>query len=649
MPVFEPADNTASNKTVSVRSVAAGLVVVFALAVLVWLAVSYLPFLADDALISFRYAARLVDGHGLTWTDGPPVEGYSNLSWILLLALLDACGIDLVLASRILGMAAMLATLAAIGWYYIRRRRADPVSVAAGLFCLAFAGPVAIWAIGGMEQPLQVLLIALGLVLSFRILDDPENRLRGAVWASLPLGLLAITRPDGFLFTGTISFGLLLLLGLKKDAWKVVGRLAFVPVLCVVGQEIFRLVYYGVWLPNPAYVKISGSEKHIILGLQYLRDGFFYTWPMTILTMLGGVFVVRRWRTLPKAGRGRFLLVLISLTAWCGYIAYVGGDIFPARRHFLPVLILMAFIVIESLSYAWEQFRSMIWRVVLAVFVVAVLFGQNYARWQDPENRRAVQERWEWDGQVLGLMLKEGFADRRPLLACTAAGCLPYWSELPCVDMLGLNDYHIARVHPPSFGQGRLAHELGDGRYVLDRRPDLVSFCGPSGRLAPCFRSGIEMVQTPEFNREYTPVRFEGRHPYRFQGVFWVRRFSEKIGITQNDTLVHIPAYLINGHSGTAAYLDSAHQFVVNAAPDNPGVVLKLPVVSGTWTVNVPDAARYGAISLHTIVRASYDETILADGDLPLTFTQPSDGDLDIMIRPDYPVELHALELRRTP
>src|SRR5258705_512184 len=50
----------------------------------------YRPFLADDALISLRYANRLLHGHGLTWTDGPRVEGYSNLLWVLMNAGLGA-------------------------------------------------------------------------------------------------------------------------------------------------------------------------------------------------------------------------------------------------------------------------------------------------------------------------------------------------------------------------------------------------------------------------------------------------------------------------------------------------------------------------------------------------------------------------------
>ena len=61
--------------------------VLLSLAGLLLHAFHYLPFLEDDALIAFRYADRLLHGAGLTWTDGPRVEGYSCLLWVLLLAL----------------------------------------------------------------------------------------------------------------------------------------------------------------------------------------------------------------------------------------------------------------------------------------------------------------------------------------------------------------------------------------------------------------------------------------------------------------------------------------------------------------------------------------------------------------------------------
>ena len=61
------------------------------------------PFFSDDSFISLRYAERLLEGQGLTWTDGERVEGYSNLLWVLLVALFGACGVELVTAARALG------------------------------------------------------------------------------------------------------------------------------------------------------------------------------------------------------------------------------------------------------------------------------------------------------------------------------------------------------------------------------------------------------------------------------------------------------------------------------------------------------------------------------------------------------------------
>src|SRR5512143_1738471 len=43
--------------------------------------------LVDDAMISMRYAQHLARGFGLVWNIGqPPVEGFTNPGWVLLMA-----------------------------------------------------------------------------------------------------------------------------------------------------------------------------------------------------------------------------------------------------------------------------------------------------------------------------------------------------------------------------------------------------------------------------------------------------------------------------------------------------------------------------------------------------------------------------------
>lgn len=59
-----------------------------------------MPFLADDSLNSLRYVRRFLQEEELTWTDGRPLEGYSNLLWILAVACLGSFGIDLIVKGR---------------------------------------------------------------------------------------------------------------------------------------------------------------------------------------------------------------------------------------------------------------------------------------------------------------------------------------------------------------------------------------------------------------------------------------------------------------------------------------------------------------------------------------------------------------------
>ena len=52
-----------------------------------------------------------------------------------------------------------------------------------------------------------------------------------------------------------------------------------------------------------------------------------------------------------------------------------------------------------------------------------------------------------------GRLLGAAFEREQPLLAATAAGALPFFSRLPALDMLGLNDRFLARNPPPNLGQ----------------------------------------------------------------------------------------------------------------------------------------------------------------------------------------------------
>jgi arabinofuranosyltransferase len=299
----------------------------------------------------------------------------------------------------------------------------------------------------------------------------------------------------------------------------------------------FRLAYYGDWVPNSAHVKLGFSLPRILHGLAYVGIGLAKLAP---LAALATVAMAGARRAGARKGRARLLMAMA--TAWLLYLVIIGGDIFPAWRHLVVVVVLAALLSAEGLEWVIARFHRRRWAVVAAVVTSLGLLA--FLQATDAENIRTRAERWEWDGQVVGRLLRAAFGPRQPLLATDLAGCIPYFSGLPTIDMLGLNDRWIASHPPADFGTGQIGHELGDGRYVLGRNPDLVGFTEERGAM-PRFRVGWEMVRDKRFFSSFQPVMFEGDDPRRFAWLIWVRREGGRIGIQREELRVTVPAYFL--------------------------------------------------------------------------------------------------------
>lgn len=79
--------------------------------------------------------------------------------------------------------------------------------------------------------------------------------------------------------------------------------------------------------------------------------------------------------------------------------------------------------------------------------------------------------------ETMGRWLKTN-VPRGTLIAVDAAGQVPYFSDLPAIDMFGINDFHIGRLAVPTLGQGTPGHEKMDLVYVLTRQPEYVVIYG---------------------------------------------------------------------------------------------------------------------------------------------------------------------------
>ena len=163
----------------------------------------YAPYLADAALVSLRYSARLASGEGLTFTDGVRVEGYDNFLWIVLNAAGGAVA-GFVPSARTLGFAGVLLAIACVGLEPRRPGVSFPRLVVGGVLVLATA-PIVIAALSGLEQGMVAGLLALAL----RLLER-------SAWSSSPpspwapgiaLALLVLLRADGVFVVAALLAG----------------------------------------------------------------------------------------------------------------------------------------------------------------------------------------------------------------------------------------------------------------------------------------------------------------------------------------------------------------------------------------------------------------------------------------------------------
>ena len=497
----------------------------------------YYPFISDDSLISLRYVQRFIEGKGLNWTDGHPVEGYSNFLWILGVSVLGKLGIDLIVAARILGILCSIGTI----WTILTYFRTQPVKkelVFLAVTLLVTTPCFAVWAIGGLEQPLYVLLVTLTFVEVLRIVSS--NDFRKIYHLSVWLGLLALTRPDGYLFTIITSLFLLFVYRQKKELLLKIGiATIFVPTLFLISQLVFRYVYYGELVPNTALVKVKITIHHILRGGFYHVKAFFGTLLLSLLGLYGMYILVFK-----KKNVFGFYILLIT-TAWVSYVTLVGGDIFPAFRHYYVVLIFFTFAIIlgldainlNKINFSNNKFIS---------GVIAVLILNAFIQTQFKDNQNAVNERWEFRGMKLGERLKVTFPDKT-LIAVTAAGCIPYSSELPAIDMLGLNDYYIPRHPPADFGTGPLAHELGDARYVMSRHPDIIIFNTGAPLL---FNIGDQLKANKTFNSDYIKLLATERGA---EYIMFLNKYGKHAGIKMTENELKIPGYLFTHPKDTTS------------------------------------------------------------------------------------------------
>jgi hypothetical protein len=143
----------------------------------------------------------------------------------------------------------------------------------------------------------------------------------------------------------------------------------------------------------------------------------------------------------------------------------------------------------------------------------AVLLAALLAPWSGFLREIGRESFWVRHWERLGRRLAEILPAGTTIALCPV-GALPYRSGFRTIDMLGLNDRHIARVEPDR-SYYYPGHQRHDGPSVLARRPDLILLANGPVAADPAAPFPWELVRPyerdlvadPRFAAEYGLAR----------------------------------------------------------------------------------------------------------------------------------------------
>lgn len=441
--------------------------------------------LADDAMISMRYAYFLAHGQGLVWNPGQRVEGITNLGWTAVMAAAHLLPFPLRLMSllmQIVNLALHLA-LTAYVYLFVRPRAGGRAALAAALL-VGLDAPLLAYGLTGFETSLQTLLVTLALL---RFVPAPIIGTQslatvptaGLRWVPLLCALAFVVRPDAITLFVVGSGGALFLSGSDGRERRAVALSAAVGLCLLAGVLLFQHAYYGCWLPNTYYLKASADTRQWGRGIKYvakfaLQDGHLALLLAPLAFLLEGLR--------QRATRRAFAPVSALLGLWVCYIVWVGGDVFPLSRFWAPVIPLLVVCTIFFLRAHWGDLVQKTTETAAGGFghkagvglVIALLALQVLA---SPLRVRSAVDTSKGGGResvLYAAALGRQSLPPNTIIGVFLAGTTPYFMpRTQFHDFLGKCDTHIAHspAHwgPPGHNKWDFAYSLGQvrPRYII--------------------------------------------------------------------------------------------------------------------------------------------------------------------------------------
>jgi arabinofuranosyltransferase len=202
--------------------------------------------------------------------------------------------------------------------------------------------------------------------------------------------LIGLTRPDGLLFIMAAIVLMILYVIKNKNKLTALNLISFTPFLLIALHFIYRKRFYGEWLPNTYYAKVSKiwPECGVRYAFAFLLEYGIWLWIfVTFLSFLYFFFVTRKktghhfsFKNLWKIDftlSARILVIFTITVHILYYTIAVGGDHFEYRVYsYLIVLFPITFV--WMLNYV--NFKPFVSMVLMASFVL-ISYPVPWSHW----------------------------------------------------------------------------------------------------------------------------------------------------------------------------------------------------------------------------------------------------------------------------
>ena len=477
-----------------VRDLADAVAALLLLALVSWYARAFLDFSRhpeEDAAMLLRYARHLAQGHGIVWNVGEmPVDGATDVLFLLLVAAVHRAGVGLEAAARAVGFAAHAATVLVV-YGSIRRLFAAPPWLAIVPAAYLAVGTGLRYVTAGYGTPLFALTVAVAWHAAWRAATTDASRVeRWARGLGLLAVLLGVARPEGALIGLLFLAGALIARG-RGGARPLLTGFATGFVLPGAAYFAWRWSYFGHPLPNPFYKK-GGGVLHGDVLERSLRN----------VVRLGGPFLaVLAGGALPRSTRRIALAALVPIAGFTVMWVLVSDETNYFMRFRYPILpvVLVAWVpVAQRLAAQVGAGGGVRGRRTAAAVALALAIG--LVAWQHQRFAHIEPQRM---GLYDVASLLHPYARRGYTLATTEAGLLPLYSEWRAVDAWGLNDAWIAR-------HGGVTEE-----YLERYRPEVIA---------------IHAYYSPAASPEETGAAARGLGPTWLAMATTLQRYAERRG-----------------------------------------------------------------------------------------------------------------------